>query len=420
MSYDLQKPVWFQNDGEIDPLVVTTMGVNIKPKDSSIGHFGTGLKFAIATILRAGGRIEIFSGLKPINIRTEDVEIRGEPFSLVVVNEQATGYTTKLGRNWQMWMAYREIHSNGLDEPNFQVSHSESPAPESGKTLIKVYSDEFQSEYYKRGRTFLSSDPITSTRSVEIHSGGGKEIYYRGVIVGVLETPSLHTFNFLQSIELTEDRTIKNIGVARGIAEDAISRNIDNQDIIEKTITAPKENWEHGFIYTEIFNSSEFTSCLRSLLERPDIDKNELGYSVKGHVDRIQRSLIGEAHEIELNSENQADLDFAIQTIRDMGLPLKEFPIVPVETLGRGVMGQAKDGKAFLARGAFQNGRKYLTVTLLEEWLHLTTGFTDYSRAFQDWCINELVSLHGRKNDIEILTAPPATIETPTDEEIPF
>ena len=92
-------------------------------------------------------------------------------------------------------------------------------------------------------------------------------------------------------------------------------------------------------------------------------------------------------------------LDTAIFTIRAMGVPVDEFPVFVVETLGAGVMGQAKNGKAFLARAAFQNGQKYLTATLLEEWFHLTTGMADHTREMQDWLFNELLSMHERKTN---------------------
>ena len=55
--------IYFTNPGEIDIRAVTTMGVNVKEGSSSIGYFGTGLKYAIATLLREGQEIIIHSGL---------------------------------------------------------------------------------------------------------------------------------------------------------------------------------------------------------------------------------------------------------------------------------------------------------------------------------------------------------------------
>ena len=44
----------FTNQGEIDIRAVTTFGVSVKNDNSAIGMFGTGLKYAIAIILRHG------------------------------------------------------------------------------------------------------------------------------------------------------------------------------------------------------------------------------------------------------------------------------------------------------------------------------------------------------------------------------
>lgn len=52
----------FENEGEIDPQLIMLIGVNVKASDSAIGFFGTGLKYAIACLLRWGEEIEIQSG----------------------------------------------------------------------------------------------------------------------------------------------------------------------------------------------------------------------------------------------------------------------------------------------------------------------------------------------------------------------
>jgi hypothetical protein len=52
----------FSNPGEIDIRAATIIGVNVKQGNTPIGYFGTGLKYAIAGIIRLGGTIEIWSG----------------------------------------------------------------------------------------------------------------------------------------------------------------------------------------------------------------------------------------------------------------------------------------------------------------------------------------------------------------------
>lgn len=44
----------FRNAGTIDPKSITTFGVSSKENPGAIGFFGTGLKYALAILLRHG------------------------------------------------------------------------------------------------------------------------------------------------------------------------------------------------------------------------------------------------------------------------------------------------------------------------------------------------------------------------------
>jgi hypothetical protein len=69
----------FENGGIIERAAIFTMGVNVKENAQPIGHFGTGLKFAIATILRNGGEIQIFCGdAEVITFYTQQEVVRGK------------------------------------------------------------------------------------------------------------------------------------------------------------------------------------------------------------------------------------------------------------------------------------------------------------------------------------------------------
>jgi hypothetical protein len=55
-------PVYFANAGLIDLDVIRVMGVSVKTNDNPIGYFGTGLKYAIATLLRTGHTVTLKRG----------------------------------------------------------------------------------------------------------------------------------------------------------------------------------------------------------------------------------------------------------------------------------------------------------------------------------------------------------------------
>ena len=58
----MARTIIFENPGEIDPVAIITFGINVKESDHPIGFFGTGLKYALAILLREGQPITIQSG----------------------------------------------------------------------------------------------------------------------------------------------------------------------------------------------------------------------------------------------------------------------------------------------------------------------------------------------------------------------
>jgi hypothetical protein len=129
----------FQNKGEIDIRAIKTFGVNSKDnKESAIGYFGTGLKYAIAILLRAGATVSILTGGKMHRFSTEQTKIRNDHFDIVRMNDEELGFTTELGKEWELWMAFREIYSNMLDEDGEAKAVTFLPDPDPEKTYVIV------------------------------------------------------------------------------------------------------------------------------------------------------------------------------------------------------------------------------------------------------------------------------------------
>ena len=51
--------IYFCNAEPIDLNAIAIMGVSVKTGDNPIGYFGTGLKFAIATLLRTAHKVTL-------------------------------------------------------------------------------------------------------------------------------------------------------------------------------------------------------------------------------------------------------------------------------------------------------------------------------------------------------------------------
>ena len=61
----------FENDGLIDKRSITTFGISSKENSSAIGYFGTGLKYAIAILLRENINITIYIGNERLEFTKE-------------------------------------------------------------------------------------------------------------------------------------------------------------------------------------------------------------------------------------------------------------------------------------------------------------------------------------------------------------
>jgi len=136
----------FKNSGNIDIKSITTFGVSSKENDSAIGYFGTGLKYAIAILLREGCEITIHTGGKKYEFGTQRQTVRVDEFTFVTMNGEALAFTTELGKNWQLWQAFRELYCNCTDEggtiyqsDTFDASESDTVIVAKGQRLDAIW-----------------------------------------------------------------------------------------------------------------------------------------------------------------------------------------------------------------------------------------------------------------------------------------
>ena len=99
---------------------------------------------------------------------------------------------------------------------------------------------------------------------------------------------------------------------------------------------------------------------------------------------------------IQLSPMEAQELEAAKGFLGSMGFAVRH-PIIVADTLGPGVFGMAKNEKIYLSRTTIQRGGNFLIGTVLEEHLHLTQGFHDELRGFQDFLIDLVVRLAREK-----------------------
>lgn len=373
------------NAGLIPMEAVTTMGINAKEGDNPIGFFGTGLKYAIASLLRTGHQITIWRGVERYDFAAQTGTVRGKDFDFIVMTgpdgADRLGFTTHLGANWEMWQVFRELYSNCLDEGGELFFSEVDPAED--HTCIQVTGEQFAEAARARDRFFLTTEPLYAGTLVDIHPGRSTGLYYRGVLVGSLPVPAAFTYNLKTAMDLTEDRTLK----SRWQADSHVAWTIEHctdRALIERLLLT-------GSQYEDTLDLSspceEFAETVMAVAERCGVAA--VPQSARAGAEKwAQREARGK--DAVLSRRELADIVEAKTFLARIGYEITA-PISFVETLGPDVFGMAKDGKIYVAKIAITRGGNFLIGTLLEEHLHITHGFRDESRRFQDFLIDLVV-----------------------------
>lgn len=377
--------VTLTNPGLIPMEAVTTMGVSAKEGDNPIGEFGTGLKYAIASLLRTSHKITIWCGLDRYDFAKEPGEVRGKEFDFIRMTgpegSQRLGFTTHLGAHWETWQVFRELYSNCLDEGG-EIAISQVP-PQEGRTTIMVSGVAFCDAAIDRDRYFLATKPIYKSTLVEIHPGRGAGVYYRGVLVGQFPRAGAFTYNLLAKTCLTEDRTLREQYTAQGHIAYTLAQCAEPQ-VLDPVLTNI-DGLEDGLTF--VSPSAEFAERVLELCERRGTAAILDGAVKAAEVWAQREARVASAV---LSDREREEIDAATNFLRHIGYPVSA-PIIVAETLGPDVFGMAKNDKIYLSRVTLNRGGNFLIGTILEEHLHLTQGFRDESRRFQDFLIDLVV-----------------------------
>lgn len=380
----------FSNPGEIDIRAITTLGVNVKEGGTPIGYFGTGLKYAIAALLRLRENIVIFSGESRFDFGTAREVIRGKEFEIVTMNETALGFTTEFGKNWKPWMLYRELASNTIDEGGEIEEDEFWMSGEKGKTNIFVTG---LSEWYvKREEIFFDSTSALAEEglSVEFSLKSPGKIFYRGIKVGEVVEPCRYSFNLKGKHELTEDRTLKDVWLALYYIKNSLARTT-NAELIKNFLLGAEGTFERSIDWGDYLTSETFDLVAARLIET---DAGRVNPSIWRRIEKMKGEV--EPREMELNGVQRMQLDKALDFLEGV-LEVEDVGELRfAEDLGKGVLGIYRAGVVYISKLAFDRGTKCLAGTIFEEWLHKEKNFDDESRAMQNWLIDSVMSLGER------------------------
>lgn len=383
----------FITPGELDIRGAMTFGISVKEGDNPIGYFGTGLKYALAVLLREHQRVTIFVGDKRYNVRGVVEEFRGKEFTFVYLNDERLSFTTELGKNWELWMAYRELYSNTLDENGrveqemLDLSNQDEPI-----TQIVVTGASFTAIDANRGQYFILPEekPIWSNHRIEVYPGPTHSVFYRGIRVSHDQRHTYkYKYNIRDNLSLTEDRTVKysfelSGAIARMVAQ------VEDEGVLKSLVRRRPGTRET--LYAEsatlsyISNYTPGDTFIRVIGKMCETELEYVDNFAAAHYRRHALKNHG-PKEYKLTSIEQSALNRAINILEAAGHAVRDYPINIVETLGEGILGKGEDGIITLSREAFDHGVKSLVGTILEEFIHVHRRLYDESRAMQDYLL---------------------------------
>ena len=382
----MQHTVTFKNPGELDIRFVQMFGVSAKETDNPIGFFGTGLKYAIAIMLRTGGEITLWSGLKKYVFTVKQQTLRDTAFGVVHMNRKPMPFTTELGKTWAVWQAYRELYCNTIDEAG--DVHSGSQLPQAGFTAVVVTHDEpFNRDTFMLPE--MHTGPCATIDGVVVYDVPSQYLFYRKVRVYDFGEKLPVTFNITEPVLLTEDRTLKVLPSVLGTIRNCMIQLTD-ASLIRKLVTCP----EGGPITTIGFDTFYRTPSQTWLNTVKDLlPSSTLLPAARACYHRYVKTPLVEAV---LHTTDVLRMTQALAFCEKAGYPVAKYPIKVAGNLGENVWGKADDGQIFINTSVFRKGSKILVGTLIEEYMHLETGYYYLTRDFQNHIVDELVTMAER------------------------
>lgn len=378
----------FRNPGLIDLDTVRTMGVNVKTSPTAFGHFGTGMKFAIATVLRGGGSVVIYRGTESHDLTTERRRIRDVEFDLVCLDGEPIGFTTELGRNWEPWMVLREFGCNALDEGgDFWQTDVVDCYSEEESTTFEVHWDALDEVWAERDTVFCpqEAEVLIETAQLQVLEGHSDYLFYRGIRAYKMQKPSVVTYNILSLQTLSEDRSIAHIYYPMGEIRRTWLECTDKV-LLWQVLVPEAACFEDTIDYTQTERTAtrEFLDTI--LDARTSLRGDAKGRINKSAVSVLHKSIrsgkedgIGYTSGRYLRDEFGAAIEGIGEIFSEDELRLDGLKLVLVEDdeVRGDAMAMLEDGRLYIARSLLRQGRRAIAQTILPLILELRSGDLD-------------------------------------------
>lgn len=399
----------FSNKGEVPVNAFKLLGASSKRNDNTkIGYFGTGLKYALAVLLREGIDFKIFSGNQEVKIGTRKTKFLDQTVTVITVNGEKTSITIEAGIDWETWFAIREIYSNNLDEAG-TMKLVANPTAEKGFTKIYVNRNEKLKDLTDNWANYFSN-----TRQVLSNGGGGTllqkndiatlTVFRRGIRAYVSKQESAFDYD-ISKLKINESRVAEHDFEARQrCAEvlasctnaDALNHFLHTQNIIEKDTNF----WTYLFDDTFGVFSDTWFEVLKDKRIVPDeysgfygVTRNSVvlpeklcKHLYKQFKDKLQ--IMGATKEAYLVLDKPVDfLRPAMARLASVGFSHPMDKVKLAKFRDEDIQGLADAGLVLISESLEKASDAELMEVLFEEIAHTKSGHSDNTRAFQNYII---------------------------------
>jgi hypothetical protein len=388
----------FENPGILDLNAILKFGVNAKPNtESPIGFFGTGLKYALAiagrfhlpVTIQTGTGVSYDLGVRPMFFRTTEFN------ELTLSNNDgglALPFTTELGKNWELWQAFRELESNVRDEggKSYQSTHVLPPEPGTVRFFVG-------GEMGQRYPQLLKETFFDPRGSIPAYAGGSvrlepsRHLFFRGIKVFTLPEDKCFdmTYNIGTVVNLSEDRLIKS-HYEMTSAIGALIANIQDAVVARRFLVASEKAFEHEIQVPIYLWKETFTDEAEAVYGNPRLMLRMNKF--------VQRELDDKQRETKRFAPHNLD-SVDEEMLREATVHLKRWgyfvpsDIVVSDEMPDNILGCVRHDTIYISTRCFGEGLECLCATLIEEILHQRYSYDDYTRSMQDRLLRDLVRI---------------------------